>query len=187
MTEGVRSKARWAFRLKKDCQLMKCIFCHYNDSKVIDSRDLRDGESIRRRRECLRCGHRFTTYERVEPISILVIKKDKNREEYSREKLRKGIVTAFTKRPVKAEDIERMIDSIEAEIFSKGELEVSSMRIGEIIMDHLRKVDPVAYIRFASVYREFADLNVMRSEMDRLVEVEEQERSRRQKEVTKTG
>ncbi len=156
---------------------MKCVFCHFNDSKVIDSRDLRDGESIRRRRECLRCGHRFTTYERVEPISILVVKKDGNREEYRREKLRKGVVTAFTKRPVKAEDIEKLLDGIEADIFSKGELEVGSQRIGEIIMNHLRRSDPVAYIRFASVYREFADLNVMRSEMDRMVQVEEQERA----------
>ena len=161
---------------------MKCIYCHNNDSKVIDSRDLRDGESIRRRRECLRCGHRFTTYERVEPVSILVVKKDGNREEYSREKLRKGVVTAFTKRPVKAEDIEKLIDSVEAEIFSKGELEVSSQRIGEIIMAHLPRLDPVAYIRFASVYREFADLEVMRSEMDRLVQMEEQERAHRQQE-----
>ncbi|HEX2909662.1 MAG TPA: transcriptional regulator NrdR [Chloroflexia bacterium] len=162
---------------------MKCVFCHYNDSKVIDSRDLRDGESIRRRRECLRCGHRFTTYERVEPISILVIKKDGNREEYSREKVRKGVVTAFTKRPVKAEDIEKLIDSVEAEIFSKGELEVSTQRIGEIIMEHLRRADPVAYIRFASVYREFADLDVMRSEMDRVLQMERQERAQRQQEA----
>ena len=161
---------------------MKCIFCHHNDSKVIDSRDLRDGESIRRRRECLRCGQRFTTYERVEPINILVVKKDGNREEYNREKVRKGVVTAFTKRQVRAEDIEKLIDAVESEIFSKGELEVKSQRIGEIIMAHLRTVDPVAYIRFASVYREFADLAVMRSEMDRLVQMEEQERLQRQQE-----
>ena len=166
---------------------MKCIYCHHNNSKVIDSRDLRDGESIRRRRECLNCGHRFTTYERVEPISILVVKKDGNREEYSREKLRKGVVTAFTKRAVKAEDIERLIDSVETEIFSKGELEVPSQRIGEILMVHLRRADPVAYIRFASVYREFADLNVMRSEMDRLVHMEEQERAQRQQDTTGPG
>ncbi len=162
---------------------MKCFYCHNNDSKVIDSRDLRDGESIRRRRECLSCGHRFTTYERVEPISILVIKKDGNREDYNREKLRKGVVTAFTKRPVKAEDIEKLIDSVESEIFNKGGLELSSQRIGEIIMSHLRKADPVAYIRFASVYREFADLAVMRSEMDRMVAIEEQERAQRQQDA----
>ncbi len=159
---------------------MKCIRCHNNDSKVIDSRDLRDGESIRRRRECLRCGYRFTTYERVEPISVLVIKKDGNREEYSREKMRKGVVTAFTKRPVKAEDIEKVVDEVEAELFGKGDLEVNSQRIGESVMNHLRRVDSVAYIRFASVYREFADLEVMRSEMDKLVQIEAQERLQRQ-------
>jgi transcriptional repressor NrdR len=159
---------------------MKCIYCHYRDSKVIDSRDLREGESIRRRRECLRCGHRFTTYERVEPISVLVIKKDGNREEYSREKMRKGIVTAFTKRPVRAEDIEKLVDEIETEVFRNGELEVSSQRIGETVMEYLRKVDSVAFIRFASVYREFADLDVMRSEMDKLVQIETQERLQRQ-------
>ncbi len=166
---------------------MKCIYCHYNDSKVIDSRDLRDGESIRRRRECLKCGQRFTTYERVEPLSILVIKKDGNREEYNREKMRKGVVTAFTKRPVKADDIQKLIEAVEAEIFSKGELEVSSQRIGEIIMKHLRRADPLAYIRFASVYKEFADLNVMRSEMDRLVQMEEQERALRQQDTSSGG
>jgi len=159
---------------------MKCVYCHNRDSKVIDSRDLRDGESIRRRRECLRCGHRFTTYERVEPISVLVIKKDGNREEYSREKMRKGVVTAFTKRPVKAEDIERVVDDVETEVFRNGELEVQSQKIGEAVMEHLRRVDPVAYIRFASVYREFADLQVMRSEMDKLVQIESQERLQRQ-------
>ncbi len=159
---------------------MRCAKCHNNDSKVIDSRDLRGGESIRRRRECLRCGYRFTTYERVEPLSVLVVKKDGNREEYNREKIRRGVVTACTKRPVQAEEIEKLLDEIEAEVFSKGELEVNSQRIGEAVMSHLRKTDHVAYIRFASVYLEFADLDVMRSEMDRLVHVETQERLQRQ-------
>lgn len=136
---------------------------------MIDSRDLRDGESIRRRRECLKCSHRFTTYERVEPISILVVKKDGNREEYSRQKLGRGLLTAFTKRPVKAEQIEQMMDQVEAEIFRKGELEIPSHYIGELVIEKLRQLDPVAYIRFASVYHEFADLEVMRSEMDKLI------------------
>ena len=147
---------------------MKCPYCHFNDSKVIDSRDLRGGESIRRRRECLKCGHRFTTYERVEPINILVIKKDGNREEYSRQKLGKGIITAFTKRPMTAESIEEFIDEVEGELFRNGDLEVNSRYIGEVVMEKLRLRDPVAYIRFASVYREFADLDVMRSEIDKL-------------------
>ncbi len=155
---------------------MKCPYCHLNDSKVIDSRDLRGGENIRRRRECLKCGHRFTTYERVEPINILVIKKDGVREEYSRQKLGKGIFTAFTKRPTRAEEIEQLIDSIEAEIFRNGELEVNSRYIGEVVMEKLRQKDPVAYIRFASVYREFADLAVMRKEIERLAEMEARER-----------
>lgn len=166
---------------------MKCVYCHYSDSKVIDSRDLRDGESIRRRRECLRCGHRFTTYERVEPISILVIKKDGTREEYNRDKIRKGVMTAFTKRPVKAEDIEKLIESVETEVFRKGDLEIPSQRIGEIVMEHLRRADPVAYIRFASVYKEFADLEVMRSEMDRLVQIETHERAQRQQGAAATA
>lgn len=163
---------------------MKCPFCHNRDSKVIDSRDLREGESIRRRRECLKCGHRFTTYERVEPISILVIKKDGNREEYSREKLGRGIYTAFTKRPVRAEQIKQLIDEVEAEVFRSGELEVPTRRIGELVMNKLQTIDPVAFIRFASVYREFADLEVMRSEMDKLVA---QEREAREKQATQDG
>ncbi len=136
---------------------------------MIDSRDLREGESIRRRRECLKCSHRFTTYERVEPISILVVKKDGSREEYSRQKLGRGLLTAFTKRPVKAEQIELMMDAVEAEIFRNGELEIPSHYIGELVIEKLRQLDPVAYIRFASVYHEFADLEVMRSEMDKLI------------------
>ena len=151
---------------------------------MIDSRDLRDGESIRRRRECLNCGHRFTTYERVEPISILVIKKDGNREEYSREKLSRGILTAFTKRPTPAETIKRLVDEVEADIFRSGELEIPSRRIGELVMEKLQAVDPVAYIRFASVYREFADLDVMRDEMDKLVTQERANREKQQQNIS---
>lgn len=155
---------------------MKCVKCQYNDSRVVDSRDLRDGEAIRRRRECLRCGHRFTTYEKVEPIHMLVVKKDGTREEYSRDKIRKGVMTAFTKRPIKAEDVERLLDAVEAEVFSNGEIEIRSQRIGEAIMKHLRAADPLAYIRFASVYREFADLDVMLAEIQRLKDIEAQEK-----------
>jgi len=153
---------------------------------VIDSRDLRGGESIRRRRECFNCGQRFTTYERVEPISILVVKKDGNREEYSREKLSRGILTAFTKRPTRAEQVEQLIDAVEAEIFRSGELEVATRRIGELVMNKLQATDPVAYIRFASVYREFADLEVMRSEMDKLVALEREEREKQQQQQSGT-
>jgi transcriptional repressor NrdR len=139
---------------------------------VIDSRDLRGGESIRRRRECLNCNQRFTTYERVEPINLLVVKKDGTREEFTREKLSKGIYTAFTKRPVKAETIQNIVESIESEIFRSGEAEVPSRRIGEMIMEKLRETDPVAYIRFASVYQEFANLEVMRQEIEKLFSLE---------------
>ena len=145
---------------------------------------MRDGESIRRRRECLKCGHRFTTYERVEPISIRVIKKDGNREEYSREKLSRGILTAFTKRPTPAETIKRLVDEVEADIFRSGELEIPSRRIGELVMEKLQAVDPVAYIRFASVYREFADLDVMRDEMDKLVTQERANREKQQQNIS---
>lgn len=148
---------------------MKCPFCHQNNSRVIDSRDLREGESIRRRRECLACNHRFTTYERVEPISFLVVKKDGSREEYNRQKLSRGVLTAFTKRPVEAAQIEKLVDEIEAEIFRSGEIEVPSHYIGEQVIERLRLLDPIAYIRFASVYHEFADLEIMRSEMDKLI------------------
>jgi transcriptional repressor NrdR len=161
---------------------MRCPFCHQRDSKVIDSRDLREGESIRRRRECLKCGHRFTTYERLEPVNILVVKKDGNREEYNRDKLSRGIFTAFTKRPVAASQINQLIDEVEADVYRSGELEVSSRRIGEMVMEKLQAIDPVAYIRFASVYREFADLDVMRSEMDKLVNQERANRARQQQE-----
>lgn len=155
---------------------MKCVKCQYTDSRVVDSRDLRDGEAIRRRRECLRCGHRFTTYEKVEPIHMLVVKKDGTREEYSRDKIRKGVMTAFTKRPIKAEDVERLLDAVEAEVFSNGEIEIRSQRIGEAIMKHLRAADPLAYIRFASVYREFADLDMMLAEIQRLKDIEAKEK-----------
>jgi len=157
---------------------VKCPYCHQNDSKVIDSRDLRGGENIRRRRECLKCGHRFTTYERVEPINILVIKKDGVREEYNRQKLSRGIFTAFTKRPIPASEIEQLVDEVEAEVFRNGELELSSRTIGELVMEKLRQRDSVAYIRFASVYREYADLGEMLREIEKLAELERQERAR---------
>ncbi len=157
---------------------MKCPYCHQNDSKVIDSRDLRGGENIRRRRECLKCGHRFTTYERVEPINILVIKKDGVREEYNRQKLSRGIFTAFTKRPIPASEIEQLVDEVEAEVFRNGELELSSRTIGELVMEKLRQRDSVAYIRFASVYREYADLGEMLREIEKLAALERQERAR---------
>ncbi len=137
---------------------MKCIYCGGTESKVLDSRSSDDSNSIRRRRECLACGKRFTTYETVETTPLLVIKSDKSRQLYDREKLKRGIIRACEKRPVTMAQIDKMIDNIEKEIFNSLDQEVQSSRIGELVMENLNKVDEVAYIRFASVYRKFADL-----------------------------
>ena len=147
---------------------MKCPYCHHNDSKVIDSRELSEGSSIRRRRECLRCGQRFTTYERVESASLIVVKKDGRREEYDRLKLREGIRKACTKRPISIETIDHAVEDIETELFALGESEVPSTTVGELVMQRLRDLDEVAYIRFASVYKHFADIESMRREMELL-------------------
>ena len=147
---------------------MRCPYCHHNDSKVIDSRELQAGESIRRRRECFTCTQRFTTYERVEPITVLVIKRDGVREEFDRQKLAKGIRIACTKRPISADQLDSIVSHVEADIFRRGESEIASQEIGELVISHLRDIDPVAYIRFASVYLHFNDLTDMRNEMDRI-------------------
>ncbi|MCL5257194.1 MAG: transcriptional regulator NrdR [Chloroflexi bacterium] len=151
---------------------MRCPYCHFNDSKVIDSRELSEGLSIRRRRECLGCGQRYTTYERLEPVSLTVVKKDGRREEYDRRKLSEGIRKACTKRAIPTEALNKMIEDIESELFALGEAEVPSNAIGEIVMRHLRELDQVAYIRFASVYRPFGDLESMRREMELLRKTE---------------
>ena len=150
---------------------MKCPYCEYQDSKVIDSRSINGG--VRRRRECLRCGSRFTTYERVQANSFMVIKKDGRREEFSREKLASGIHTACTKRPVSNEAIEGLVDKIEDELHQSGKVEVASSTIGGLVVGYLRELDRIAYIRFASVYREFADVEHFIREVDALVHGEE--------------
>ena len=137
---------------------MKCIYCGGTERKVLDSRSSDDSNSIRRRRECLACGKRFTTYETVETTPLLVIKSDKSRQLYDREKLKRGIIRACEKRPVTMSQIDMIIDNVEKEIFNSLDQEVKSSRIGELVMENLNKVDEVAYIRFASVYRKFADL-----------------------------
>jgi transcriptional repressor NrdR len=147
---------------------MKCPYCGFQDSKVIDSRAINDG--VRRRRECLHCSSRFTTYERVQSNSFLLVKKDGRREEFSRDKLTAGIRKACTKRPVADEDIERMVDRIEEEIHRLGRVEVSSPMVGGLVMEHLREIDRIAYIRFASVYREFADVESFKEEVEALVQ-----------------
>ena len=137
---------------------MKCPYCAYEESKVIDSRSADDGERIRRRRECLKCGKRFTTHEIVETVPIMVIKRDKTREPFSREKLCSGLLRACEKRPVSMSQIDKIVDNVEKVLQNSLDQEVHSSRIGELVMENLKKIDEVSYIRFASVYRKFADL-----------------------------
>ncbi len=148
---------------------MKCPFCGEDNTRVIDSRPADDNASIRRRRECDECGRRFTTYEKVETIPLIVIKKDKNREPYDRGKIESGVLKSCHKRPVSVDQIEKCVDMIETAIFNLEEREVESTVIGEIVMDELMKLDQVAYVRFASVYREFKDVNTFMSEIKKLL------------------
>jgi len=148
---------------------MKCPYCRASESRVVDTREIAEAEAIRRRRQCLSCGRRFTTYERVEPISLTVVKKDGRREPYDRRKLEGGIRRACTKRPIPTETIQRVVDEIETAIFAMAGDEVPSRVIGELVMEKLRDLDHVAYIRFASVYRSFADLEDIREEVESLL------------------
>ena len=148
---------------------MKCPFCGYIESKVIDSRPTEESEKIRRRRECMQCQKRFTTYEIVESLPLLVVKKDKTREEFDRAKLLKGMRHACEKRPVSIDMLEHVIDDIEATLQNSLDREVTSERIGELVMDKLKKRDDVAYVRFASVYRQFKDINTFMNELNKLL------------------
>ena len=148
---------------------MKCPFCNQDNTRVVDSRPVDDTNSIRRRRLCDSCGKRFTTYEKVETIPLTVIKKDQNREQYDRSKIQDGVLRACYKRPIPIEKIEEMMDSIEGEIFNTEEREISSTRIGEIVMNRLKDLDPVAYVRFASVYREFKDVSTFMDELKKFM------------------
>ena len=148
---------------------MKCPFCGFEESKVIDSRPTDEGEKIRRRRECIKCTKRFTTYEIIENVPILVVKKDKNREVFDRSKLIKGMLTACEKRPVSIETIERAVDEIETTLQNSLDREVTSVHIGELVMDRLKSLDEVAYVRFASVYRQFKDINTFMDELAKLL------------------
>ena len=149
---------------------MKCPFCNSEDTRVIDSRPADDNTSIRRRRLCDECGKRFTTYEKVETIPLIVIKKDQSREQYERTKIEAGVLRACHKRPVSIDDMTRMIDEAESEIFAREDKEIPSALIGEIIMNKLRKLDEVAYVRFASVYREFRDVNSFMDELKKMID-----------------
>lgn len=149
---------------------MKCPFCSHEESKVIDSRPTDEGERIRRRRECLKCGKRFTTYEIIESLPIIVIKRDKSREVFDRQKLMTGMLRACEKRPVSIETLDRAIDDIEALIQNSLDREVKSEKIGELVMEKLKAIDEVAYVRFASVYRQFKDINTFMAELNKLLE-----------------
>lgn len=149
---------------------MKCPFCSSDNTRVIDSRPADDNTSIRRRRLCDECGKRFTTYEKVETIPLIVVKKDNNREKYDRSKIEAGILRACHKRPVSANQIDQLVDEIETEIFNREEKEISSSEIGEIVMDRLKDLEAVAYVRFASVYREFKDINTFMNELKKILD-----------------
>ena len=147
---------------------MKCPYCGYSESKVIDSRPTDEGERIRRRRECLNCAKRFTTYEVIETVPVVVVKKDKSREAFDRNKLLNGLLRACEKRPVPLETLERIVDEIETLLQNSLDREVPSTLIGTYAMDKLNKVDEVAYVRFASVYREFKDINTFMDELNKI-------------------
>ncbi len=144
---------------------MKCPFCGHAEGKVVDSRSSKDGDAIRRRRECLQCGRRFTTYERIEEVAQMVIKKDGRREPFDRWKLKSGLLKAVEKRPVGLDQIDVLIDDVERQLFNSSEHEVPTQQIGELVMDRLKQLDQVAYVRFASVYRQFKDLNEFMTEL----------------------
>lgn len=148
---------------------MKCPYCGCEESKVVDSRPTDEGERIRRRRECLNCTKRFTTYEIIETTPIMIIKRDNSREPYNREKLTNGIVRACEKRPISLDEIDSIVDKVEAKIQNTMEREVSSKAVGEYTMEFLKSVDEVAYVRFASVYRQFKDIHSFMEELNKLI------------------
>ena len=148
---------------------MKCPFCSHENTRVIDSRPADENNSIRRRRACDECGKRFTTYEKVETIPLIVIKKDNNRETYDRSKIEAGILRACHKRPISVDQINSLVDAVETSVFNREEKEISSGVIGEIVMNKLKDLDTVAYVRFASVYREFKDINTFLDELKKVM------------------
>jgi len=149
---------------------MKCPFCGYLEDKVIDSRPTDEGTAIRRRRECNKCLKRFTTYEKVESVPLMVIKKDKTRQAFNREKLLTGLLRACEKRPVSVDELERVVDEIEAQALNSLKREITSQEIGEMVMHKLKDLDEVAYVRFASVYRQFKDINTFMDELHKLLD-----------------
>ncbi len=149
---------------------MKCPYCNYFETKVVDSRPTDEGQAIRRRRECVRCNNRFTTYEKVEEIPLIVVKKDGTRQEYSRDKILNGIIRACEKRPVSLKTMENIVDEIEKNLYNTLKREISTEYIGEMVMNKLKDIDEVAYVRFASVYRQFKDINTFMDELKKLLD-----------------
>lgn len=160
----------WDARFRRGGKPMKCPFCNQDSTRVVDSRPADDNYSIRRRRLCDECGKRFTTYEKVETLPLIVIKKDRTREEYDRSKIEAGVLRACYKRPIPVQKINDLIDSVETEIFNREEREIESKEIGEMVMDRLKDLEAVAYVRFASVYREFKDVNTFMDELKKFLE-----------------
>jgi len=148
---------------------MHCIKCGFEESKVVDSRSIEEGNSIRRRRECLNCKNRFTTYEKIEFTPISVVKKTGERQQFNRDKVQKGLLRACEKRPVSVEQIEKIVDEIEMELNNSMEKEIEASKIGELVIEKLKKVDEIAYVRFASVYRQFKDINEFKKELNKLL------------------
>jgi len=155
---------------------LRCTNCQYKNTKVTDSRPIEDGKAIRRRRECEQCGQRFTTFERVEELPLIVVKKDGMRQEFSREKLTRGLIRACEKRPVPIEKIETIAIEVEKELRAMGSSEVDSKEVGEMVMERLSKIDEVAYVRFASVYRQFKDVSVFLDELKDLINTDKQDK-----------
>ena len=152
---------------------MRCVFCNHMESKVVDSRPTEDGWAIRRRREWMSGGKRFTTYEKMENPMILVVKKDGRREAFSTEKIRRGLIKACEKRPIAARDMDKIVSDVEKKVFNSLDQEITSTQIGEMIMDRLKDLDQVAYVRFASVYRQFGDINTFMNELTQLLKKDE--------------
>ncbi|HLW55168.1 MAG TPA: transcriptional regulator NrdR [Candidatus Angelobacter sp.] len=152
---------------------MKCPFCGFENDKVVDSRESREGASIRRRRECLKCEKRFTTYERIDEIPYMIVKKDGRREKFERQKVLSGVLRACEKRPISMSQMEQIVNSVEQYVMDAADRERTAPEIGERIMDSLRQIDKVAYIRFASVYRDFQDVSEFHSELERLISKDE--------------
>lgn len=149
---------------------MKCPYCSYFETKVVDSRPTGEGQAIRRRRECVKCNNRFTTYEKIEEIPLIVVKKDGTRQEYSRDKILNGIIRACEKRPVSLKTMEDIVDEIEKSLYNTLKREISTEYIGEMVMNKLKDIDEVAYVRFASVYRQFKDINTFMDELKKLLD-----------------